>query len=52
MSVAGFAPSDASGIRINLGMAHTHTTIMLIPIHPMMNPTQQRQIINGRSSPM
>ena len=52
MVVAGFAPADASGIRINLGMAHTHTTIMLIPIHPMMRPTQQRQIINGRCSPV
>ena len=51
MSVAGFPPPDASGIRINLSMAHTHTTIMLIPIHPMMCATQQRQIINGRASP-
>ena len=51
MVVAGFAPPDASGIRINLGMAHTHTTIMLIPIHPMMRPTQQGQIVDGRASP-
>ena len=52
MVVAGFPPTDASGIRINLGMAHTHTTIMLIPIHPMMCATQQGQIIDGRASPM
>ena len=51
MIVAGFPPADASGIRINLGMAHTHTTIMLITVHPMMRPTQQRQIINARASP-
>ncbi|CAM3009333.1 hypothetical protein COFA105466_11685 [Corynebacterium falsenii] len=33
-------------------MAHTGTTVMLITVHPVMRPAQQRQIIDARASPL